>query len=436
LTHLVVFEDEHHAAFEIVAPLRGVFDLRCGARTLLERVAPARGKGGALVLLARVALHDLVREAHPDAQVGAVADGDALFVNARLLALGDDLERLAKGPPGGFGRFAGGALVAARCDGAAATRLGALLAARIDATGAQEPIAAAFARACPDAARADAQDEWRAGSCLLEHAWDLVRHNGTALCDDFRRGPGAGVDAGALVYPGVHLLQDGAIRIGAGCRIKPGVVLDAEDGPITLADGVDVQPQVVVRGPAYIGAHTVLNAGARIHDGTSLGPVCKMGGEIAETVVQGYSNKQHDGFLGHAWLGEWVNLGAGTDTSDLKNNYSRVRMWEGGRMHDTGMQFLGLVAADHVKSAIGTAFNTGTVVGLASQIFGSGFPPKFVPPFSWGGAGALAVYDYRRAADTARVVMQRRGIAMSPAYERGLRRVFDARERWAAADDA
>ena len=419
-----VFEDERHAAFEIVAALRGVFDLRCGARTLLERLHDGAAP---LAFVCRDAIRELAAESHPAATFAPPRAGATLFVNARLLALGGDLERLAAGPASGFARWAGDALVVARCDGDMPSQLWACLAARVG-DAADEPLAQVLARACPGLQHEAA--EFRDGSCLLEHAWDLVRCNGVALCDDFRRGGGGGIDSEALLYPGVHLLQDGAIRIDAGCRVLPGAVLDAEDGPITLAAGVIVQPHVVVRGPAYVGPRSVLKAGAKIHEGTSLGPVCKIGGEVEESVVQGFSNKQHDGFLGHAWLGEWVNLGADTNNSDLKNNYSRVRMWEGGRMLDTGMQFAGLLAGDHVKSAIGTLFNTGTVVGVASQVFGAGFPPKFVPPFSWGGAAALQVYEWARAAATARAVMQRRGVTMTAAYERALHQVF---ARWEGA---
>src|SRR5262249_53676820 len=162
--------------------------------------------------------------------------------------------------------------------------------------------------------------------------------------------------------------------------------------------------------------------------GTSLGPVCRIGGEVAESVVQGFSNKQHEGFLGHSYLSEWVNLGAGTDTSDLKNNYSTVKVWESGRMVDTGELFVGLLAADHVKTAIGTRFNTGTVVGLASQLSGNALPPKFVPPFSWGTDSGLAVYRFERALETARAVMLRRDVALADAYAARLRAVFDAWE--------
>jgi UDP-N-acetylglucosamine diphosphorylase/glucosamine-1-phosphate N-acetyltransferase len=429
-----VFEDAAHGAFEIVAALRGVFDLRCGGRTLLERLRAAAGPGD-LTLVARPVLHDLLRETHAEASIGALAAADTatddvLFLNGRLLALGHDLARLTAGPPAGFVLVDATSMVAARVPAGMAANLTERLQARVQDG---EPAPAWLPREFPALAllQLDSDpDRCRDGSRLLAHTWDLVHHNGRAIIDDFRSGPGAGVDSGALLYPGVHLIQDGAIRIEAGCRIKPGVVLDAEDGPITLEAGVEVQPNVVVRGPAHLGPGCILKCGAKVHEGTSLGPRCKIGGEVEETVVQGFSNKQHEGFLGHAYLGEWVNLGADTNNSDLKNNYSTVRAWESGRSVDTGLLFVGLLAGDHVKSAINTQFNTGTVVGLSSQIFGSGFPPKFIAPFSWGGAETLESYEFERALGTARAVMARRSVTLSPAYEAAFRSVFDAwRER-------
>lgn len=430
MNRLVVFEDALHGAFEIVAALRGVFDLRCGGRTLLERLRSVSGPAE-LTLLARPALHELLRETHADAAIGALPESSAagtavLFLNGRLLLLGQDGVRLVAGPPAGFALLDSTSLVAASVPAAFAPQFATALQARLESA---EPPDSWLPREFPALAvlrLASEPDRLRDGSRLLAHTWDLVHHNGRAIIDDFRAGPGAGVESEALLYPGVHLLQDSAIRIAAGCRLKPGVVLDAEDGPITLEAGVDIQPNVVVRGPAHLGPGCILKCGAKVHEGTSLGPRCKIGGEVEETVVQGFSNKQHEGFLGHAYLGEWVNLGADTNNSDLKNNYSTVRVWESGRSVDSGLLFVGLLAGDHVKSAINTQFNTGTVVGLSSQIFGSGFPPKFIAPFSWGGAEALDLYQYERALGTARAVMARRKVSLGPAYEAVFRQAFEA----------
>jgi UDP-N-acetylglucosamine diphosphorylase/glucosamine-1-phosphate N-acetyltransferase len=453
LKTLVVFEDAAHAAFGIVAALRGVFDLRCGGRTLVERLYIDSG-AQQLVLLARPELQELLRETHPGAHVGRMPPrtqvmtpgqvpalhDEVFFANGRLLALGRDLEHLFQpvGDSGseGLAVFSRAALVGARCARGAAERLARVLQDAI--TGSREAgIEAELQRELPAVTRLQLEsepDRVRDGSRLLEHVWELVAKNGSAIIDDFRKGTGAGIADGALLYPGVHLLQDGAIQIAAGARLKPGVVLDAEDGPIVIEAGVVIQPNCVVRGPAWLGSASLVKAGAKLHEGTTLGPVCKVGGEIEESILQGYSNKQHEGFLGHAYLGEWVNLGADTNNSDLKNNYSTVRVWESGRFLDTGLRFLGLIAGDHVKSAINTQFNTGTVVGLSSQMFGAGFPPKFVPPFSWGGADGLEPYEYSRALEVARIVMRRRERVLSAAYERAFRKAHEASHGWSATN--
>ena len=451
---LVVFEDLESRAFDVLTDLRSVFDLRCGAGTLLERLTD-RFAHDRLVLLPRPELCDLVAEMHPDVQVGWSADaGDAarterhraaasgdgqaasafVFVNGRLLVTGDDaaaLDTLARRACGVDGRAdaaasagaltVGNAIVVAHCDATTAQELATALD-RVwkrgaDAKALQRPFSKrvhsleTLAGAAPD------------DSVLLEHAWELVQHNQAAILDDFAHGPGAGVSVGARIDPGVHLMHDASIRVEEGVRLRPGVVLDAEGGPITLEAGVDVQPLVVLRGPLWVGRDCLLKAGAKIHEGTSLGPVCKVGGEVEGSILQAYSNKQHEGFLGHAFLGEWVNLGADTNNSDLKNNYGSVRMWESGRFVDTDSMFMGLVAADHVKSAINTQFNTGTVVGLSSQVFGAGFPPKYIAPFTWGTADE--VYELERALETARAVMARRQRELTPAYEAAFRRAFD-----------
>jgi UDP-N-acetylglucosamine diphosphorylase/glucosamine-1-phosphate N-acetyltransferase len=434
---LVVFEDSGVGAFDLLCAVRGVFDLRCGAQTLLERFVTACA-ADRVVLIARSEVGDLLRESHADMTIGwpkephrgsgskLAPDGDVLFVNGRLLALGDDLQRLLSADASRAVTDRD-VLVTARCGAEQAELLVSHLE-RLLQTGATGESTVDFLRREVEAIALHAIDERdvapRNGSALLEHAWDLVRFNGAALLDDFERGPGAAIADNARIDSGAHLMQIDAIHIAPGARVRPGVVLDAEEGPITLDLNADVQPQAVLRGPVYVGPNSLVKAGARIHRYTSLGPVCRIGGEVGNSVVQGYSNKQHDGFMGHAYLAEWVNLGADTNNSNLKNNYGNVRMWESGRFIDTGLTFIGLIAADHLKTAINTQLNTGTVVGISSQIFGAGFPPKYIPPFSWGGAERIETYDLERALHTARVVMERRKRELTPAYEAAFRLAY------------
>ena len=191
--------------------------------------------------------------------------------------------------------------------------------------------------------------------------------------------------------------------------------LNTEDGPIILERGCEIQEGCHLRGPLFVGAHTVVKMGTRIYGPTAIGPDCRIGGEISNCVFLGYSNKGHDGFLGNSIIGCWCNLGADTNTSNLKSNYSRVRLWSERRneFRNTDMQFCGLIMGDHSKCGINTMFNTGTIVGAGCNIFGGGFQPKHIPPFSWGGGDEWSVHEFDKFVETAVRVMSRRGHEMS-----------------------
>jgi UDP-N-acetylglucosamine diphosphorylase/glucosamine-1-phosphate N-acetyltransferase len=179
----------------------------------------------------------------------------------------------------------------------------------------------------------------------------------------------------------------------------------------------------MIRGPVSIGDHSIVKMGAKIYGPTTVGPVCTVGGEINNTVILGYSNKGHDGFLGHAVIGEWCNLGADSNNSNLKNDYGEVKLWNYAtqKFERTGMQFVGLMMGDHSKCGINTMFNTGTVVGVFANIFGAAFPRNFIPSFSWGGASGFVEYKIDHAFETARRVMARRNVELTAIDEEILR---------------
>lgn len=251
---------------------------------------------------------------------------------------------------------------------------------------------------------------------IIERVWDLMTGNAERVRRDLEGAPLAAIP------DNVHHLGDGRVSMGADVRIAPGVVLDTRHGPIRLDDGVIIEPFTRLVGPAYVGPGSTLLGGP--FDAVSIGPVCKVHGEVEETVILGYSNKAHGGFLGHAYLGMWVNLGALTTNSDLKNNYGEVRIWTPSGEAATGSRKVGSFLGDHVKTAIGTLLNTGTVVEAGSNIFG-GMPPKYVPPFSWG--DPAAVYDVDRFLETAAIVMDRRDVTLSDSQRDLLRAAFAAR---------
>ncbi len=223
---------------------------------------------------------------------------------------------------------------------------------------------------------------------------------------------------------GVYLMSSDNIWIADSARIDPGVVIDAQNGPVYIDENAHIFPQATIIGPAYIGRNCHIKIGAKIYEGTSLGEECKVGGEVKSSIIHSFSNKQHDGFLGHAYLGQWVNLGADTNNSNLKNNYGAVRVHVNGKEIDSGSTFVGLTMGDHSKCAINTMFNTGTVAGIMCNIYGADFPPKWIPSFSWGGSGGFTEHDVDRALTVARKVMERRGVTLGQAEEKLIREVF------------
>lgn len=199
------------------------------------------------------------------------------------------------------------------------------------------------------------------------------------------------------------------IHIGKDVHIAPNVVLDAEKGPIIIDDNVRIMPQATIIGPCYIGKNSIIKIGAKIYENNSFGDWCKIGGEIENSIIQGFSNKQHDGFLGHSYLGEWVNLGADTNCSDLKNTYSVIKVNLNGENVDTGRMFLGVLCGDHTKTGINSMFTTGTIAGICGILVRDWFLPNFIQSFSWGGKNDSPKYKLKNAIETAKIVKKRRG---------------------------
>ncbi len=199
------------------------------------------------------------------------------------------------------------------------------------------------------------------------------------------------------------------------------VVLDTSMGPIVIREGVRIMHNSVLLGPLYIGENSLIKPLSYI-SGSSIGRVCKMGGEVSEVIVQGYSNKQHHGFLGNIYMGEWVNIGSGVDNSNLKNTYSHVRIKLGSEDIDTGLTFLGGVIGDHTKVAIGMRLNTGTVIGFSANLFYDGLPPKFIPSFSWG---VNEVFNVEKAIEVAQRMMMRRGVKLEESHKDLFHKIFE-----------
>ncbi len=257
-----------------------------------------------------------------------------------------------------------------------------------------------------------------------EYLWDLLTDNGARIAADAALIARDGEEG--VVMSGAHVMHRDNVILGYGSTVMPGAVIDAGPGPVIIGRGVEVMPNAVIEGPCYIGDGSRIKIGAKIYGQTSIGPSCKVGGEVENTIFIGFGNKQHDGFLGHSYLGAWVNLGADTNTSDLKNNYGTIRVKLAGREVNSGRMFLGSLIGDHAKTGINTMLNTGTVIGVAANVFGGGFPPKEIPSFAWGGADGFERFELGRAIELARTVHGRRRVPFTDADEALLRHVAES----------
>lgn len=241
----------------------------------------------------------------------------------------------------------------------------------------------------------------------INQLWDLFAYNDQAIKFDFKlitqdRQSQPISSTNGVIHPENIFLEEGATVEYA--------ILNAKDGPIYIGKDAEIMEGALVRGSLALCEHAKLNLGAKIYSGTTIGPWCKVGGEVNNSILMGYSNKGHDGFLGNSVVGEWCNLGADTNNSNLKNNYSEVKLWNYTQKAyiTTNLQFCGLVMGDYSKSAINTQFNTGTVVGVSANVFDSGFPPKFIPSFSWGGAKNSPKFDLDKSMEAMERMMERR----------------------------
>jgi len=246
----------------------------------------------------------------------------------------------------------------------------------------------------------------------LNHIWGIFSLNEFELIRDFEL-----ITKGRKsqpIHPSNYVKNPEKIFIEEGAIVE-NASLNASGGPIYIGRDAEVMEGATIRGPFSLGEHSTVKLGAKIYGGTSIGPYCKIGGEVSNSVFFGYSNKGHDGFVGNAVIGEWCNMGADSNNSNLKNNYEEVKVWDYAKngFTKTGLQFCGLFMGDHSKCGINTMFNTGTVVGVSANIFGGGFPRNFIPSFSWGGASGFTTYSMEKALDTAKRVMERRDISLT-----------------------
>ena len=397
---LILFDCDtaNRIKFHPLALSRPIWELRTGMSSLADKLIAKTGAAQVSCFVPPyMAEAYRQRTDWPVNDLTALSDGDLLIINPRVRA---ESFHLPDEGPSQVGMSADGEMLWARVCAEDAARLnrGSIDHFLSDATGKLPNVSA--------------------GLPTWDYTWDLLLANGEQLTADFAARGRSGIE-GTVEQPNALRGGEKDIYVAPGARIHPMVVLDATDGPIYIDEGAEVQPFTRIEGPCYVGRGTIL-LGAKCRAGTSIGPVCRVGGEVEESIILGYSNKYHDGFLGHAYVGEWVNLGALTSNSDLKNDYSNVTVvLDGESSVNTGTMKLGAMIADHTKTAIGVLLKTGAYVGGMSMIVGTGGPlTKFLPAFTWLADGVLSEHpDKDRLYKTAKTSMERRGCCWTAAEQ-------------------
>lgn len=398
----LVFEDEKVSRLKPLVNFKPVYGLYTGFRSLAEKLEDATAGSVRLTWHLREYLAPFYGEQHPERILNRI-DGDELFlINGRLVT--DDVAaeiiiHAALDP--GCALMQGDNLLFARMPRSRFPGLsGGRPASLIDTDALAE---------CLSVRQVE-------GFRVVDNLWDVIAFHADEMELDGRY-----IEAGVLagdIHPSAVIVNRSNIYVAPGAVVKAGAVLDAEDGFISIGSGAVVESHALLMNNVFLAPWAKVKASARVYSNVFVGTASKVGGEVEDSLVEPFANKQHDGFLGHSYISSWCNLGAGTNTSDLKNNYGSVKLLMEGMEISTGLQFLGLLMGDHAKCSINSMFNTGTIVGTSANVFGGGFPPREVYPFTWGSAAdGFGPYMIDKAVETARKVMERRQVVMSAAYE-------------------
>lgn len=407
MQYIYVFEDNQYPKLFPLVYTRTVFELRCGMFSALERIV--RHYPHAIVtLFCRDFLSDVLRERY-SCRVNSLhtTDDTCLFLNGRVILSSP----ISVEGPDEVG-IQNNTLVYIRLTGKNAKQLS------------------------PEMFIADDPLEMLKNSVrsvniqvpVVTYFWDLIKYNKSQIEKDYLLFVKKGAVFGK-VYDGVYFMNKDQIYLGKDSRIKPGCVFDAEEGPIYIGQNVTIAPNTTIEGPAFIGDYSVVQSNSRIRRGSNIGKACKVGGEIVNSIFQGYTNKQHDGFIGDSYIGSWVNMGADTVNSNLLNTYGNIKVEIEGNSINTNHMFLGMAMGDHTKTAINTTIMTGSIIGFACNIITAFYPPKYLPSFTWYSHQGMLVYTLEKALIVAKVAMKRRDKEMTPAEEQLFREVFRLTEK-------
>lgn len=403
---LCIFEDDTYSNFYPLTYLRPIFQLRCGIFALHERIVNAFNPAE-VSYICRKNLNPTLREQdYPLVTSAFGLEGRVLFVNGSVINAFELARCIDLATDQNVIYVSGGRLVAAYLDELFARQMAYYLLDQ-DMNSALGSVGNFEQHTIPVR--------------CAEYVWDFIEVNPSMIETDISMCMPSGGIYGD-VHPQAVLYNKSEIYIGKDARVDAMAVIDARGGPVYIAEGVEIEPFSLIQGPTAIGEHTRI-VGGQIREGTSIGPICRVGGEIEESIIQGYSNKYHAGFLGHSYLGEWVNIGAIATNSDLKNTYSNIRMEVNNMNIDTGLMKMGVVLGDHVKLGIGVMLVGGATVGVASNIM-NGLAPKIIPPFVWSDGNNVSEYTLEKFIEVAGTAMSRRKMTMTTAQTNLLRHVF------------
>jgi UDP-N-acetylglucosamine diphosphorylase/glucosamine-1-phosphate N-acetyltransferase len=395
-----LFEDEFLENFHPLTLTRPVYDLRVGIFTLAEKWRYSLSVTEDLTGPLREHLKGVFKEPSITKD-----DSNVIWINPRFIPtpeLTAQIRNLSSNDT-------------LYCDGQ-------LVAANLDLKNHKKWIAKGI-----DTAGFDRHETDPNGLIILKNIWELFQLNGDQIVKDIRLSKKIAYGE-EDIFPQTIFDKPENIYIEEGAVIEPGAMLLAGSGPIYIGKNAHIMANSIVRGPSAICEKSVVKMGARIYEDTTIGPVCKVGGEIANTIFHSYSNKAHDGYTGNSVFGQWCNLGADTNTSNLKNNYSTVKVsdWKSGKEMDTGQQFIGTIMGDHSKTGINSMLNTGTLCGVCCNLFSDGYPPKFVPSFSWVSGHDIVPYHFEKAVEAMGKMMERRSVDLTPSYQKMMKAIFES----------
>ena len=369
----ILFEDKYFSLLYPLTLTHPVFEIRNGAYTNIERIENLIDKNDSLILLVRKEMESIIKKKYPAYIINPEIVPKGILINSSCIWEIEHFNRISDKKT-------------YTCD---------------------KKLISAYL-----------ENDIEIKINYIEYLWDSIFLSKEQLSKDYSTFINK---KNGIIHPSVILENDELIFIEENCKINAGVVLDATEGPIIIRRGTKLDIGSLIKGPVYIGPKCIINPGSKIRNNVIVGPLSKIGGEVEDSIIQGYSNKQHDGFLGHSYIGEWVNLGANTNNSDLKNNYSTIKFHLKDKIIETNKIFLGVMIGDYTRTAISTTFNTGTCVGIGANIFKEIFNEKYIPSFRWGNND---ITDIDKFIDTCKKMKERRNLNLDKEEEDLLRYLF------------